>query len=88
MSGAALRFIVSEIERTPEPLCPDPFIAGLEREAESGRRWRCPANDSRSSRGLCSPMAAPEDLMVRAGADPWTRSRDRQDEPNPDQLRR
>lgn len=51
MSGAALRFIVSEIERTPEPLCPDPFIAGLEREAESGRRWRCPANDSRSSRG-------------------------------------
>lgn len=87
MSGASLRFIVAEIERTPEPLCPDPFIAGLEREAERGPRGRCPANDSRSSRGSVLTDGRSRRFGGPSRSEPVDQIRDCQDEPNPDELR-
>jgi hypothetical protein len=33
--STSLGFTVTEIERRPEPVCPDPFIVALERVAES-----------------------------------------------------
>jgi hypothetical protein len=38
MSATSLRFIVTENQRTPEPVCPDPFITGLEDETEGPAR--------------------------------------------------
>jgi hypothetical protein len=62
MTGAPLKFIVVEIERTPEPVCADPFIVGLEREAESaigrrGRRRVC-TDDPASPRRSLPPSRA------------------------------
>jgi hypothetical protein len=67
MRGASLRFTVVEIERTPEPVCPDPFITGLERETESavGRRGRRPA----CTDGLTGPQRTLSPEPGRAQAD-------------------
>jgi hypothetical protein len=39
----SLGFTVTEVVRTPDPVCPDPFIATLEREPERGTVRDAPA---------------------------------------------